>query len=70
MYYSMTWMLFAAALMFLTSLLLFGTWNSTLALSRMHGFAFRHAAGYALLIAGVVTAVMMGVLAMIVMLPG
>ncbi|MHB9107873.1 MAG: hypothetical protein ACYDCO_12520 [Armatimonadota bacterium] len=70
MYYSTTWMLFAAALLFLTSLVLFGTWNTTLALSRTHGFAFRHAAGYALLIAGVVTIVMMGVLAMMVMTPG
>jgi len=66
MYYSTTWMLFAAALMFFTSLVIFGTWNTMLGLSRAHGFAFRHAAGYALLIAGVVTAVMMGVLAMIV----
>jgi len=58
-------MLFAALLLFLTSLVLFGTWNTTLALSRVHGFAFRHAAGYALLIAGVVTIVMVGVLAML-----
>ena len=65
MYYGTTWMLFAAALLFLTSLAIFGTWNTTLALSRTHGFAFRHDAGYGLLIAGVVTAVMMGVLAML-----
>jgi len=65
MYYGTTWMLFAAALMFFTSLVIFGTWNTMLGLSRMHGFAFRHAAGYTLLMAGLVTAVMLGVLAMI-----
>jgi hypothetical protein len=66
MSYGATWMLFAAALMFFTSLVIFGTWNTSLALSRTHGFAFGHAVGYTLLIAGAVTVVMVGVLAFII----
>jgi len=59
-------MLAAAVLIFLTFLTMFGTWNTMLASSRVHGFAFCQAAGYTLLVAAVLTALMLGVLAVFV----
>jgi len=68
MYHSMSWMVMAGLFIFFMLLAIFGTWHTMLACCGTREFTFRHAVGYTLLIAGVLTLVMLGVLALIVVL--
>jgi hypothetical protein len=68
MSYSTTWLFTAGLFIFFMLLAIFGTWHTMLACCGTREFTFRHAAGYTLLIAGVLTLVMLGVLALIVVL--